>query len=129
MLYVIKIAAILKADNIIMDSEFAIIEDGNSSDKVADCLKTVKFLNTIEVLKTGFENERYSIKLVPVRVSDPNHLFILLPDGDENKKRGYVNRSKDLMETINKFGKKLGVEVRDPSELSELQKFLMKEVK
>ena len=128
MMYVIKIGAILKSDDIIMDSEFAVIDDGNYPDKVSDHLKTVKFLNTIEVLKTGFENEKYSIKLVPVRVSDPN-LFILLPDGDENKKHGYTNRSKDLMETLNKFGKKLGVEVKDPSELSEFQRVLMKEVK
>lgn len=129
MLYVIKIAAILKADNIIMDSEFAIIDDGNYPNKSADNIKTVRFLNTIEALKTGFENEKYSIKLVPVRVSDPNNLFIILPDGDENKKRGYTNRSKDLMETLNKFGKKLGVEVKDPSELSEFQRAIMKEVK
>ena len=128
MMYVIKIAAILKADNIIMDSEFAIIDDGNYPDKSADSIKTVRFLNTIEVLKTGFENKTYTIKLVPVRVTNPN-LFVLLPDGDENKKHGYTSRSKDIMEILEKFGKKLGVEVRDPSELSELQKVLMKEVK
>ena len=124
MMYVIKIAAILKADNIIMDSEFAIIEDGNSSDKVADCLKTVRFLNTLEVLKTGFENKTYVIKLVPVRAADPN-LFVILPDGDEHKKHGYTSRSKDIMEILEKFGKKLGVEVRDPSEFSEFQRCCM----
>lgn len=123
-MYVIKIAAILKADNIIMDSEFAIIEDGNSSDKVADCLKTVRFLNTLEVLKTGFENKTYVIKLVPVRAADPN-LFVILPDGDEHKKHGYTSRSKDIMEILEKFGKKLGVEVRDPSEFSEFQRCCM----
>lgn len=128
MMYVIKIAAILKSDDIIMDSEFAVLEDGMYPDKPVDNLQKVRFLNTIEVLKTGFENEKYSIKLVPVRVADPN-LFILLPDGDENKKHGYTNRSKDLMETINKFGKKLGVEVRDPSEFSEFQRAIMKEAK
>lgn len=124
MMYVIKIAAILKADNIIMDSEFAIIEDGNSSDKVADCLKTIRFLNTLEVLKTGFENKTYVIKLVPVRAADPN-LFVILPDGDEHKKHGYTSRSKDIMEILEKFGKKLGVEVRDPSEFSEFQRCCM----
>lgn len=129
MMYVIKIGVILKSDDIIMDSEFAVIDDGNYPGKASDHLKTVKFLNTIEVLKSGFENEKYSIKLVPVRVSNPNNMFIPLPDGDENKKHGYTNRSKDLMETLNKFGKKLGVEVRDPSELSEFQRVLMKEVK
>ena len=123
-MYVIKIAAILKADNIIMDSEFAIIEDGNSSDKVADCLKTIRFLNTLEVLKTGFENKTYVIKLVPVRAADPN-LFVILPDGDEHKKHGYTSRSKDIMEILEKFGKKLGVEVRDPSEFSEFQRCCM----
>lgn len=127
MRYIIKIAAILKADNVIMDSEFAIIDDGNYPDKKSDPIKTVKFLNTIEVLKAGFENKLYAIKLVPVRAADPN-LFVLLPDGDENKKRGYTARAKKLMETLEKFGKKLGVEVYDPSEFSAFQRAIMKEV-
>ncbi len=128
MMYVIKIAAVLKvkdADDIIMDSEFAVIDDGNYSDKPADSIKTVKFLNTIEVLRAGFENKTYAIKLVPVRAADPN-LFVLLPDGDETKKRGYTARAKSLMETLEKFGKKLGVEVRDPSEFSEFQRAIMR---
>ena len=127
MKYVIKIAAILKSDDdVIMDSEFAILEDGNYPGKASDYLKTVKFLNTIEVLRAGFENKVYAIKLVPVRSADPN-LFVLLPDGDETKKRGYTARAKDIMQTLTKFGKKLGVEVRDPSEFSEFQRCLMKE--
>lgn len=131
MMYVIKIAAVLKekdADDIIMDSEFAVIDDGNYFDKPTDSIKTVRFLNTIEVLKTGFENKTYAIKLVPVRSADPN-LFCLLPKGDEGKRHGYTARSKDIMETLEKFGKKLGVEVRDPSEFSEFQRAIMKEVK
>jgi len=126
MLYVMKLAAVLKTTDTILDSEFFVMEDGHNTDKVADNLQTVHFLNTIENLKTGFENERYGIKLVPVRFGC-TELFYPLVDSD--KRQRYIAKSKPLTETLKRFGKKLGVEVRDPSDLSELQKFLMKEVK
>jgi hypothetical protein len=126
MLYAIRIAAILKAETVVMDSEFAVIDDGNYPDKAADNIQTVRFLNTVETLKTGFENDKYLIKLIPVRFNNAELFYPLI---DEDTQKRYLKKSKPITETIKKFSKKLGVEVRDFSELSELQKFLMKEVK
>jgi len=126
MLYVIKVAAILKETNLMLDSEFAIIDDGNRINNVTNNIQKVRFLNCVETLKTGFENEKYSIKIVPVRFKSTD-LFYPLVDAD--KKQKYTAKAKPIDEILERFSKKLGVEVRDPLELSELQKVLMKEVK
>ena len=126
MLYVIKLAAVLKETDLILDSEFAIIDDGSYPDKAADNIQKVRFLNTVETLKDGFENDKYIIKLVPVRF---NRTDIFYPLVDSDKQQRYIAKAKPLAETLEKFSKKLGVEVRDPSELTEIQKILMKEVK
>lgn len=126
MLYVIKIAAVLKQTDLILNSEFVIIDDGNYTDKVADNLQKVRFLNCIETLKAGFENDKYVIKLVPVRFNNTDIFYPLI---DSDKRQRYTAKAKPLAETLEKFGKKLGVEVKDPSELSEFQRAIMKEVK
>ena len=125
MMYVMKLAAIIKSTELVMDSEFIIMDDGCYADKPTDYLQHVMFLNVLETLKTGFENEKYAIRLVPVRVFDPN-LYCLLPDMDREKKRGYTSKAKSIMEVLEKFGKKLDIEIRDPVELSEFQKRLFK---
>ena len=126
MMYVMKLAAILKATNLMLDSEFIVMDDGNYPDKAADNIQKVRFLNTVETLKAGFENDKYVIKLVPVRF---NRTDIFYPLVDSDKQQRYTAKAKPLAETLEKFSKKLGVEVRDPSELTEIQKILMKEVK
>lgn len=125
MMYVMKLAAILKATNLMLDSEFIVMDDGNYPDKAADNIQKVHFLNTVETLKSGFENDKYIIKLVPVRFSTTDILFPLV---DSDKRQRYTAKAKNIVETLEKFGKKLGVEVRDPSELTEIQKILIKEV-
>jgi len=125
MLYAIKLAAILKATNLMLDSELAIIDDGNYPDKAADNIQRVRFLNCVETLKAGFENDKYIIKLVPVRFNNTDIFYPLI---DSDKRQRYTAKAKPLAETLEKFSNKLGVEVRDPSEFGEFQKFLMKEV-
>ena len=123
MLHVIKIAALIKATNLVMDSEFVILNDGMDPAAPTDTIANIRFLNTVEVLREGFENEKYAIKLVPVKFGTSDLLY----QPDDTKQRWYAAKAKPLDEILKKFSKKLGIEVRDPSELSEFQKFLMKE--
>lgn len=97
---VVKVALVMGEN--ILDSEYAIIDDGLYTDRPTDYAAEKKFLDTVEILRNGFGTETMQVKLVPPSFKRPNDRFIISTEW-------YERKAKDLHEILAKYASKIGV--------------------
>lgn len=95
----IKIA-LMMGENI-LDSQFAIIDDGLAADRHTDYAVEKRFLDTIEILRNGFGSNDLLVKLVPPSLKSRS-LFVPATEW-------YEKKAKNLNEVLAKYASKIGV--------------------
>jgi hypothetical protein len=95
---VLKIA-LMMGENI-LDSKFAIIDDGLYADRHTDYVAQKRFLDTVEALRDGF-GDSMRVKLVQPSLKSKS-LYVPATEWHEKK-------ANDLNEILSKYASKIGV--------------------
>lgn len=85
----------------ILDSRFAIVDDGLYADRPADYAAERKFLDTVEILRNGFGDDSMQVKLVPPSLKSQS-LYVPTTEW-------YEKKANDLNDILMKYASKIGV--------------------